>query len=333
LRETVHIGSVAPMPRTELDLLVVGEINADLVVTGPDVEPEFGQVEKLVSHALLAVGSSSVITACAAARLGLRTAFAGVVGDDAIGRFMLDAMAARGIDVSGCVVDPALATGVSVVLVEPSVTRGRAILTAPGAMSALEAGDVDEHLLAAARHVHCGGYFLQPGLQPGLPGLLAGARAGGATCSLDPNWDPSGAWDAGIADAIAHCDVFLPNEAELLRIARAGTIDEALDALAGPELTVAVKRGAEGAEWRRGETHLRVPAPDMDVVDATGAGDAFDAGLLHALLAGEPPERQLALAVACGSLSTRALGGVDSQPELAEALRLAGSLVADGSRA
>jgi sugar/nucleoside kinase (ribokinase family) len=320
------------MSHTQLDLLVIGEINADLVVTGPDVEPEFGQVEKLVSRATLTVGSSSVITACAAARLGLHTAFAGVAGDDAIGRFMLDAMAARGVDVRGCRVDAELETGVSVLLVDAAGTRGRAILTAPGAMSALTPRDVDPGLLAAARHVHCGGYFLQTGLHAGLPGLFAAARRAGATCSLDPNWDPEGTWDSGVREALAHCDLFLPNEAELTRITRAGDIDGALDALDQPELTVAIKRGADGAEWRRGETRLRLPAPAVDAVDTTGAGDAFDAGVLHAFLAGDPPERQLALAVACGSLSTRALGGVDGQPHLAEALRVAAMLDAEGSR-
>ena len=316
----------------QLDLLVVGEINADLLVTGPDVEPEFGQVEKLVSHATLAVGSSSVIAACAAARLGLRTGFAGVVGDDAIGRFMLEALAAHGVEAAGCRVDPQLATGVSVVLVDESSRRGRAILTAPGAMTALRAEDVDADLLGAARHVHCGGYFLQPRLQPGLPGLFAAARRRGATCSLDPNWDPAGTWDAGIRDAIAACDVFLPNEAELLRITRTQDVDAALEELAQPELTVAVKRGGDGGEWRRGDAHLRLPAPAVDVVDTTGAGDAFDAGLLHGFLAGAAPEQQLALAVACGALSTRALGGVDAQPDLEEAVGLAASLDPHGSR-
>jgi sugar/nucleoside kinase (ribokinase family) len=320
------------MARARLDLLVVGEINADLLVMGADVEPEFGQVEKLVSRAKLAVGGSSVITACAAARLGLRTAFVGVVGDDAIGRFMLDALKARGVDVSGCRVDPELDTGVSILLVDESAERDRAILTAPGAMNALRADDVDQGLLAAARHVHCGGYFLQPGLQPGIPGLFDAARRTGATCSLDPNWDPAGTWDAGIREAIARCDVFLPNEAELLRITRTGDVEAALAELAQPALTVAVKRGGEGGEWRRGATHLRIPAPTVDVVDTTGAGDAFDAGLIHAFLADAAPERQLALAVACGALSTRALGGVDAQPDLAEAERLAASLTPDGSR-
>jgi sugar/nucleoside kinase (ribokinase family) len=320
------------MGDSQLDLLVVGEINADLVVTGDDVEPAFGQVEKLVSRATLTVGSSSVLTACAAARLGLRTAFAGLVGDDPVGRFMLEAMTARGVDVSGCRVDPELETGVSVLLVGTGSDRGRAILTAPGAMGAFRADDVPPRLVDAARHVHCGGYFLQPALQPGLPGVFAAARRGGATCSLDPNWDPAGGWDGGIRAALAVCDVFLPNETELSRIAGTYGLDEALDALAGPDLTVAVKRGAEGGVWRRGGTRLRLPAPTLDVIDTTGAGDAFDAGLLSALLAGEPPERQLALAVACGSLSTRALGGVDGQPDLGEAHRLAAMLDAEGSR-
>lgn len=321
------------MRPASLDLLVVGEINADLLVVGADVAPEFGQVEKLVSRAALAAGGSSVLTACAAARLGLRTAFAGVVGDDLIGRFMLDAMAARGVDVRGVRIAPDLDTGLSVVLVDESGRRGRATLTAPGAMTALRAADVDSELLAAARHVHCGGWFLQPGLHAGLPALFAAAREAGATCSLDPNWDPAGAWDAAIRAALDHCDVFLPNEAELLRITRAPDLESALDDLARPGLAVAVKRGADGATWRRGDRHLRQPAPAVDVVDTTGAGDAFDAGLVHAMLAGEPPERQLALAVACGSLSTRALGGVDAQPDLAEARRLADALTPTGARA
>jgi sugar/nucleoside kinase (ribokinase family) len=321
------------MREKALDLLVVGEINADLVVTGPDVEPAFGQVEKLVSRAVLAVGSSSVITACAAARLGLRTAFAGVVGDDALGRFMLDEMRARGVNVRGCIVDPVRATGISVGLVDESGDRGRAILTAPGAMTALRASDIGHDLLASARHVHCGGYFLQPGLHAGLPDLFAAARGEGATCSLDPNWDPAGSWDAGLRKAMEQCDVFLPNAAELLAVAGTGTLEEALVVLGRQGMTIAVKRGAAGAEWHRDATHVRLPAPGVDVVDTTGAGDAFDAGLLHAFLSGEPAERQLALAVACGSLATRALGGVEAQPDLADAQRVATALVAAGSRA
>ena len=75
------------MPK--FDVLVAGEINPDLILSG-NVVPEFSQVEKLVDGAALTIGSSSAIFACGAARLGLRVAFIGVCGDYFFGRFMLD---------------------------------------------------------------------------------------------------------------------------------------------------------------------------------------------------------------------------------------------------
>jgi sugar/nucleoside kinase (ribokinase family) len=87
----------------DFDLLVIGDINPDLILSAEDIEPAFGQAEKLVESATLTIGSSSVIMACAAARLGLRTAFIGLVGDDVFGRFMLEAMQERGINTSACV--------------------------------------------------------------------------------------------------------------------------------------------------------------------------------------------------------------------------------------
>jgi sugar/nucleoside kinase (ribokinase family) len=88
---------------TSFDILVAGEINPDLILSGNAV-PEFGQVEKLVEDATLAIGSSSAIFACGAARLDLRVAFMGVCGDDVFGRFMLDEMQKRNVDVSNVIV-------------------------------------------------------------------------------------------------------------------------------------------------------------------------------------------------------------------------------------
>jgi sugar/nucleoside kinase (ribokinase family) len=310
----------------QLDLLVVGEVNADLILRGADVTPEFGQVEKVVDSGRLTLGSSAVITACGAARLGLRTAFAGVVGDDPLGRFMLDGMRERGIDVGGCIVDPSLATGVSVILEDATAARGRAILTAPGSIAALAADQVDGALLAAARHVHLGSYFLQDALRPGAAGLLATARRLGATTSLDTNWDPSERWDLG--GVLGACDLFLPNEQELLRIAGGDSLESALGELAPAAMSVAVKRGAAGGSLRSGGTVLAAAAPRLDVVDTTGAGDSFNAGAIYGLLAGLEPARQLALAIACGSLSTLGEGGTDAQPTLAAASELAAGIAA-----
>jgi sugar/nucleoside kinase (ribokinase family) len=82
------------------DILVAGEINPDLILSDLNLKVGFGQQETLVERADLAMGSSSAIFACGAARLGLKVGFVGVCGDDLLGHFMLDAMTARGIDVS-----------------------------------------------------------------------------------------------------------------------------------------------------------------------------------------------------------------------------------------
>ena len=93
-------------PMREIDLLVVGDCNPDLVLAGAGVRPAFGQGETWVDEARLVVGGTSSITACGAARLGLRTAMAGVVGDDLFGRFMLAELARMGVDTAPMVTDP-----------------------------------------------------------------------------------------------------------------------------------------------------------------------------------------------------------------------------------
>jgi sugar/nucleoside kinase (ribokinase family) len=241
-----------------------------------------------------------------------------VIGDDGAGRFMLDGLRRRGIDVGACRIDPAQPTGLTVVL-----SRGddRAILTARGTMSALTAADVSDELLAATDHLHVSSPFLQDGLLPTLAGLFERAHAAGATTSLDPGWDPRERWET-LDAALGATDVFLPNAAEACRIAGEDEPAQALAALARRIGTVVVKLGAEGAIARRGDEAVQVSAPSVHAVDATGAGDSFTAGFLH----GGSLEEALRLGVACGALSTRSLGGVDAQPLLAEALELAATL-------
>ncbi|MEN9934496.1 MAG: hypothetical protein RLZZ387_1075 [Chloroflexota bacterium] len=297
------------------DILVLGELNADLILRG-DVEPAWGQAEKLVEDASFVLGSSSAIFACGAARLGLRVAFAGVVGDDLVGRFCRERLAAAGVDTAGVVVDSAQRTGMTVILQKPG---DRAMLTHLGAIAALSPGHIAPDLLARARHLHVGSYWLQTALQPGLPELFARARRHGATTSLDTNWDPSGRWE-GLDALLAETDVLLPNEAEACGIAGVDRWEEALERLAARVPTVVVKRGGDGAAAARGAERAEVSAPRVEVVDAVGAGDSFDAGFVCGALAGWPLKRCLRLAVACGALSTRAAGGTAAQPTMAEAL-------------
>jgi sugar/nucleoside kinase (ribokinase family) len=326
-------------------ILVAGELNPDAIVVGPELTPEFGQVETLAADGTLTIGSSGAIFACGCARLGLATSYVGTVGDDAGGRFVLTELGRRGVDTTSCRAEEGRATGLTVV-----ISRGedRAILTAVGAMDALAAEDVTEEILATAEHLHVTSPALQPRLRAGLPDLFARARAAGLTTSLDPGWDPTGEWDTALADALEATDLLFPNAAEACRIAATEDPEAALDALAARVPTVVVKLGADGAIAADPTGRARAAVPAIDSadqaglgavasaatpVDTTGAGDSFAAGFLRAGRAGLSLEERLRIAVACGSLSTRALGGVAAQPTWQEATAAAAVTTTEGSPA
>jgi ribokinase len=306
------------------DLLVVGDANPDLVLRGGDVVPAFGQREQLVDHADLTLGGSGAIMACGAARLGLEVAIVARVGDDQLGRFTREALREAGVDDAHVMVARGHATGISVGLV-----RGddRAVLTAAGVLATLDPESVPDELLGAARHVHVASPFLQPRLADGLGRLVERAHAAGATVSIDMGWDPAERWLLP-AEALRGADVLLPNGEEAVRLAAATGQADAADpraaaqALAASGPLVALKLGSEGGAAYSGDDSAEVSAPRVEAVDATGAGDSFDAGFVAAWLAGEPLAAALTLAVACGALSTRGPGGTAAQPTLDEARAL-----------
>jgi sugar/nucleoside kinase (ribokinase family) len=284
------------------------------------VTPEFGQVEKLVEDAVLTIGSSSGIFACAAARLGLRVASVARVGDDEFGHFMLRSLQVRGVDTRGVIVDPELRTGLSVILARGS---DRAILTYPGAIPTLRLADIQTELLAQARHLHLTCYYIQDALRPDVPRLFDLAHALGMSVSLDTNYDPAETWDGGIQEALKRTDIFLPNDTEGCAIAGIPDVEAALAALAERVRVVAVKRGAKGALGRDGSQAGQVFEAEslpVQVVDTVGAGDTFDAGFLYGYLSGWDMRRSLRLGAVCGSLSTRRAGGTTAQPTLEEAM-------------
>lgn len=298
----------------KFDILVAGEINPDLILSG-DVKPEFGQVEKLVDSAALTIGSSSAIFACGAARLGLQVAITGLCGEDVFGRFMLEQMQRRGVNTQFVIRRAEEDTGLTVIL-----NRGadRAILTFPGLIPSMRAEDIPDTLLYQARHLHVASYFLQTALQPGLPGLFQHAHALGLTTSLDTNYDPSEEW-RGFDGLLSVTDVFLPNQTEACSLTRTENVALAAERLAEKVKTVAIKLGAAGALGMHGGRKAQIASLPVQVMDTVGAGDSFDAGFLYGYLHGWSLEKMLRMGTICGALSTRAAGGTDAQPTLDEA--------------
>jgi ribokinase len=301
-----------------MTVLVVGDANVDLVLTG-DVVPRFGQAEQLLDAASLVLGGSASIAACGIAKLGVPTSLVAVVGDDQFGRFQLEQLGAAGVRLHDVRLDRSAPTGISVHL---SVPRDRAILTLLGTIPHLEPDDV---LAAAERpgiaHVHFASYFLLPALRDAMPEMLDRLRQRGVTTSIDTNWDPAETW-TGLDRVLPLIDVILPNAQELRAITGITNEMEAARALSAAGARVVVKDGADGG-WSLGPdgTLTRAPGLAVDVVDTTGAGDSFDAGYLAAVASGVPDEAtRLRWATVAGSLSVRAAGGTAGQAARAELL-------------
>jgi sugar/nucleoside kinase (ribokinase family) len=304
------------MSEKKYDLLVAGEINPDLILSDPQLEPKFDQAEILVKDAALTPGSSSVIFACGAARLGLKVAFIGICGDDVFGHFMLEALQSRGVDVSHVIIDPDQKTGFTVIL---NRVTDRAMLTYLGAINALTIDHIPDELLSQARHLHIASYFLQTRLQPDLPDLFERAKFLGLTTSLDTNWDPAEQW-TGVHNLLPLTDVFLPNKNEACALMNTADVKTAASGLSSRANIVAVKMGSAGGMAAAEEKVVKASAIPVVVVDTVGAGDTFDAGFVYGFLAGWPLLKSLKLGIACGSLSTQKPGGLEGQPRLSQAL-------------
>ena len=98
------------------DIITFGDMCVDLIMTGEDVVPEFGQVEKLVDDYELEMGGSCNIFACQAAKLGLKVGILGRVGDDDFGRLIIRRLQESGVDTQHVIVDPMIKTGLGVAL-------------------------------------------------------------------------------------------------------------------------------------------------------------------------------------------------------------------------
>jgi sugar/nucleoside kinase (ribokinase family) len=295
-------------------VLVAGEINPDLILQGYHSFPEPGK-EVLVDDFVMALGSASAICAMGLARLGRPVGFVGKVGDDPWGDFCLATMAGGGIDVSRVQRDRSLKTGVTVSISSP---RDRALVSFVGAMAALTGGDLPEALLQEFQHLHVSSYFLQERLRPALPDVLARAQRAGLTTSLDPGFDPAERWGRELLDALRHVDVFLPNEVELAALSGASEPEAALRALQNGRTRIVAKLGARGCMTIDEGRVVGAPAIPVEPVDTTGAGDSFNAGFLHAWLDGRELQQCLRWGAACGSLSTRGVGGWERQANAAE---------------
>jgi sugar/nucleoside kinase (ribokinase family) len=301
---------------------VVGNVNVDLVAWPAADLPPPG-TERPIERIDVRVGGAAAITGAALARLGGNPVVVGCVGDDPLGRVVLEDLRRYGVDTRHVRKIPGAPTGASIAF--EALGRDRSFLIALGTLAAFDPSMIPDDAFAANNVLLCG-YFNLPAMR-GRPAreALTEIRARGGTTLLDTGWDHEG-WSVRTREEVNRLlplvDVFLPNEAEAERLS--GEADPAAGAAALARRSGAwtvVKLGAGGAVAVSGNGRSRrVSAPSVDVVDTTGAGDAFNAGLMTALGAGLDPADALedAVRVASTVVSRRS---DDRYPTVDELLR------------
>ncbi|MFJ5260298.1 carbohydrate kinase family protein [Streptomyces sp. NPDC088387] len=288
------------------DVLLTGLLFYDLVLTGLGRPPAPG--EEIWTSGMGCGPGGIANLAVAAARFGLRTSLATVFGDDFYGAHCQEVLAGQeGVDLALSRVADAWPTPVTVSLALPGAQgaahgHDRALVThgqePPYSQDTLM-GDPPP---ARTALVH---------LEAEPRAWLAKAATNGTLIHADVGWDPTQQWSAALLEQLALCHAFLPNEAEAMAYTRTDSAMAALHALADLVPVAVVTRGGDGAiavDQTTGE-FAEVPALDVEVLDATGAGDVFGASFVAASLGGWPLEQRLRFAVLAAGLSVGHHGG------------------------
>lgn len=289
----------------KFDLLVVGELNVDLILSDIPVRPQLGK-EILAGAMNLVLGSSSAILASNIATLGARTAFLGKLGRDDFGNFVLECLQRKAIHTDYIGRSEKARTGATIILNYPD---DRYMITHKGAMDELTIDNVKADHLRSARHLHLSSYYLQEGIRKDCPALFKRAQDLGLTTSFDTNWDPEEKWGPEIFEVLRYVDVFLPNHTEALLISRQNSMESALEKLSEFARIVVIKSGKEGAVAKQGQQIMKSAAINVKPVDTVGAGDSFNAGFLFKFLHNADLQQCLDFGNLCGALSVTRAGG------------------------
>jgi sugar/nucleoside kinase (ribokinase family) len=294
-------------------ITVIGSVQVDLLVSSVDDLPAPGTA-LFVDDMEMRAGGGGANVAFALAEIGAPVRLIGCVGDDRLGEWMLEQLSVAGLG-ADVVMAEHESTGLTVVCQGPS--RDRTFITYLGVNADWDLPMIPTDAFAAASLLFCD-YFCAPALQgEAACELLRRARAAGATTFFDTNWDPGG-WAPStreeLREVLRYADVFLPNEAEARAVSGlAGSVEESarrLQAISGG--WIVVKRGARGCFAAGPEgVELSAPAPTVEVAHSTGAGDAFNAGLIAALAADTPWPAALREATA---LASRVVSRASGEP-------------------
>ena len=306
-----------------MDVVSLGIFVVDVIGRPIDRFPEKGKLvvfDELEMHS----GGCANNTAIALAKLGIDVGAMGRIGSDRFGDFVLGTLDSNRVDTSGMVRDAKTST--SVTFVSVASDGERSFLHYVGSNGFLSESDIDMDLIRASKILHVAGSFVMPKLD-GEPTahVLRQAKEAGVITSLDTVWDTSGDWLKTLEPCLPYVDVFLPsiNEAEQLT-GLDSPPDIAKFLMDYGIQTVGLKMGKQGSYVRTGTEEIYVPSYEVDVVDATGAGDAYVAGFLAGTVMGWNLKRTSELASAAGAACVTEIGTSAGIKNLEETMAIIG---------
>jgi sugar/nucleoside kinase (ribokinase family) len=310
------------------DCVLCGSCVVDILVRPVPLETAIGGGQ-LIQTDPIGVTTGGVVSnsGIALARLGMRVAAFSYVGDDQWSAVIRDRYAAEGIDTSRLLTHPTGATSTTAVLIDPSGERSFAHCV--GAPKQMDKKMFMENLdlFAHSRMTLIGYYSLMPNLERDLAEVLAAIRETGCQTALDAAGD--GGTMQPLEQCLPHLDVYVPSRAEASHQTGKTDPQQIIETYrnCGASGLLGVKLGADGALLSPGPGQFEMieqVAPPGPILDTTGAGDCFYAGLLTGLLRGLAPAEAGRLAAATGACCVTGLGANAGLRDFAETARLAG---------
>ncbi len=296
-----------------LEVIAVGDAFVDLIAKTPRFPPRGGNVWG--EAVKMSPGGTCANFAVAISRLGIKSGFVGSLGDDIYGHFLLEDFVRERVDVSHVKIDDSAYTGIVFAVVDDEGERTFFACGKGAAHTRLAPEDIDPAYFAQARAVHITGVsLLESPSREALLTAMKEARAKGVRVSFDPNLRLEGdVFPPELLEAIQAAlrlsDLVLIADYETVLIFGTTDFGEAAHRILelGSALAV-VKLGSQGAMGVSREGKVIVSAFKVQVVDTTGAGDAFDAGFLAARVRGLALKDALTYANAVAAISTTKKG-------------------------
>jgi len=302
------------------DLTVLGEVAIDVILAGvQEVPKSWSTLGRTKAAGIFTAGSAGYVAQCYS-KLGGRAAIVGRIGDDEVGRMVLEGFQQSNVSTRYLMVDKRARTEVSTVLVYNDGNKASIVNEIPS----LDSRFLDSTFVEKTRALHIGGYLLVPSLWGNnIRRLLRRATRENVVICLDPQMSATGQWSKAFQGVFEHVHVLLLDEVEAIRISKKKRLVDAIEYLHRNGVqTVAVKAGRKGCVVSGGGKLYTVRGLRPRVISTIGAGDAFDAAFIYGVLRNWPLRKLAEFSNTAASLSTTQLGCATAIPQAKELERL-----------